>query len=435
MRRRFGRGRQRDNKSEAKSAPIDARLWLRRIAEAGLVDVPALEPVSIEGVPDSFAALGSGTRGDGSTLRVAFSPRSGSDAVLAAVSFARLHGSGAAGEEIIAISPQWPSVSRRILGTVRSSAAPLRAVGAESLGEQKGTIGPESFEVTYGARPRRAADLIARSSDRDVFLRALTALEGLAAKHAGAVRSAGDTVELVLLARRVAALSVHGGRVQLETYLPDRASQALDVASLSTALDRLEGSMRKRLNDRKIRGSEDELRAGLLPILERAVEARWTASWPLAGSDPEVIDLAAVRGDGTPVLAAARDRLTLPALGAILESTLGTGAALASLFARVEVPVRAAPPELMLAAKQCSQCSIFRTARSMWEPVATARSPSSLARSSPPRRELPASSRPRRPWRGPRGAERDRRGPPGRRSGPPRQRPRRKHPRGSRKSP
>jgi hypothetical protein len=334
-----------------KEVPLDAGLWMRRIVEAGLVEAPALESVSIDGVPASYAALGYGTRSDGKAVRVAFSPRSGGDAVLAALSFACLHESEAEAGELLAIAPQWSPGARSLLGAVRRGAAALRAVGAESLGEKGGAIEPEPLRATYGTGARRVADLIARPGDREVFLRALTTLAGLAAKHGGAVRSVGDAVELVLLARRVAVLGLRGGRVQLETYLPDRDSHALDAASLATALDRLEGSLRKRLNDRKICGSEEELRAALLPILERAVETRWSAIWPLGGSDPEVIDLAAVRADGTPVLAAARQTLALPGLASILEATLAAGPALASLLARADVPVRAEPPQLLVAAR------------------------------------------------------------------------------------
>jgi len=352
MRRRFGRGRRTGNANDAKSAPIDAQAWLQRIVEADLTDAAALEPLSLDGVPESYAALGAGERKGGGKVLVAVSPRSGGDAALAALVLGSWHGSGARRAELLAVSPRWSGASRRLLSILRALPASLRAVELPEPGAGPSAIQPEPLYSSYAADPRCAAELIPRVDQRQLFLRALGALEGLAAKHGGAVRNVGHSVELVLLARRVAALSASEGRLELETRVPERKIHAIDEAGFSTLLDRLEGLLRKKLNERKVRSSEEAFRANLLPILERAADARWSAIWPLPGEDPEVIDLAAVRGDGSLLLAAARQRLDLTGLGAILEAALASEPALAALAARASVPVRFGAPELILAAKE-----------------------------------------------------------------------------------
>jgi hypothetical protein len=352
MRRRFGRDRRTGNANAAKGAPVDAKAWLQRIVESDLTDAAALEPVSLAGVPESYAALGAGERRSGGKILVAISPRSGGEAALAALVLGSWHGSGEGRGELLAVSPRWSGASRRLLSVLRALPMPLRAVALSAPGAGPSAVEPEPLYVRYAADPRRIAELITRADQRQLFLRALAALEGLAAKHGGAVRSAGPSVELVLLARRVATLSASQDRIELETRLPDSTTCALDAARLSTLLDRLEGLLRKKLNERKIRSSEERLRANLLPILERAADARWSAIWPLPGGDSEVIDLAAVRGDGSLLLAAARRRLDLTGLGPILEAALSAEPVLAALAARAAVPVQPGAPELILAAQE-----------------------------------------------------------------------------------
>jgi hypothetical protein len=235
--------------------------WLQRIVESDLTDAAALEPVSLAGVPESYAALGAGERRGGGKVLVAASPRGG-DAALAALVLGSWHGSGAGRAELLAVSPHWSSASRRLLSVLRALPAALRAVQLPAPGAGPSAVEPEPLYSRYAADPRRIAELIAPADQRQVFLRALSALEGLAAKHGGALRSVGHSVEFVLLARRVAALSAREGRIELETRLPDRAAHGVDAAGLSTLLDRLEGLLRKKLNERKVRSSEERTRAG-----------------------------------------------------------------------------------------------------------------------------------------------------------------------------
>jgi hypothetical protein len=187
-------------------------------------------------------------------------------------------------------------------------------------------------------------------------LRALASLEGLAAKHRGGIRGVGDSVELVLLARRAAVIraeegSEGQGRVVLETFLPEKATERLDAGQLAVVLDRLEGSLRKRLNDRRIRSSEEGLRARLLDSFAEAEGIRQPVLWPLAGSDPEVVDFAGLDTNGSPVVAAVRSRLSVPELGAILDAVNALQPALPVVFAEADAPIRLGPVRLLLAAK------------------------------------------------------------------------------------
>jgi hypothetical protein len=325
---------------------------LQRVASSDLTDAEAFEPLSLDGVPESYAALGSGEGKEGVVVLVAASPRSGCDAVLAALVLGSWHGSGARRAELLAVSPRWPGAARKLLSVLRTDAGPLRGVELAAPGAGPGAVEPEPLFARRAADPRRAAELLLRADQRPLFLRALGALEGLAAKHGGAVRGTDHGAELVLLARRVAALNVSQERLELETRLPERKTHTIDEADLPTLLDRLEGLLRKRLNERRVRASEEMLRANLLPALARAVGARWSAAWPLPGSDPEVMDLAAV-GDGDALLlAATRQRLDLSGLGAILEAALAAEPALTALAERASLPVRPGVPELVLAAKE-----------------------------------------------------------------------------------
>ena len=141
---------------------------------------------------DSYAALGAGEREGGGKVLVAVSPRSGGDAALAALVLGSWHGSAVERAELLAVSPCWSGASRRLLGVLRALPASLRGVELPAPGTGPGAIQPEPLYAGYPADPRCAAELIPRADQRQLYLRALGALEGLAAKHGGAVRCAGD---------------------------------------------------------------------------------------------------------------------------------------------------------------------------------------------------------------------------------------------------
>jgi hypothetical protein len=349
MRRRFGRSRRDENGNGAVAAPIDAAAWLRRLAESELLGVPTLEPFVLEGVAASFAALGSGVRPAGERVVAAVAPRNGIHAILAALAAARSEESANGSRPLFAVAASWSDAARSLLRVVAPDAA-LRALALPETGETGRAVEPAAAVPWSAGAPADLAEWIDDPEDRDLFLRAVAALEGLAAKHAGAIRCAGREVEFVLMARRVALLRAAAGRIELETRLPDRITQRLGAAELATALDRLEGTLRKRINDRKVRSAEDGLRAAVLPRLERAIGARFSARWPLAGSEPEIIDLMAVSPDGTPRFAWVRERVGLPELAAGLELSLRAQPTLVARAARAGIATRDVPFALSIAA-------------------------------------------------------------------------------------
>jgi len=353
MRRRFGRGRNNRGQGDARGAPIDATRWFERIVAEGVLPVAALERVAAEDVPDSFAALAVGTTEQGVTLLVGFSPKSGGDAALATLAHAQrlLAEQGFTGESV-ALSPDWSIASRRRLELLRAPALRFRAMAASGLTEDGGEVGSEPAEPPVVVAPRQLAAQLTRGEDREIFLRGLEAFAGLAAKHGGAVRGTRVGAELVLLARRVAVLHARDGGVLLETVEPERSSVPLSAESIATAMDRLEGLLRKRLNDRRVREGEEGMRAQIAPQLASLAKLRGSLLWPLAGSDPEVLDLAAVAEDGRCVVAAIRERVTLPVLAEILDATLALRPALPALLAAAPPPVLVGTPRLLLAARE-----------------------------------------------------------------------------------
>jgi hypothetical protein len=73
--------------------------------------------------------------------------------------------------------------------------------------------------------------------------------------------------------------------------------------------------------------------------------------WPVGGSDSEVVDLVGVHDDGRPVVGAIRDRLTLAALGPVLDAALALRPSLPTLLAGASPPLCIVTPRLLLAAK------------------------------------------------------------------------------------
>jgi hypothetical protein len=349
MRRRFGRGRRTRAPSESKSAPIDAAHWFGRLIDEGIVGVQGLEPVSADDLPASFAVVGSGEREGGEPVLVGFSPSHGGDAMLAALAVAqRLAEEDGFEGEALAVAPQWSIAARRRLALVGDLPFRFRALAASSLDENEGTVEREPAELPSPLPASRVAHEFPQSDARELFLRAFAALEGLAAKHGGAVRGAASSVDLVLLARCVAVLRMRDEKVMLETLLPERSSSTLSRDGLAAAMDRLEGQLRKRLNDRRVRGGEEGVRAQALARLAEVAGLREVVTWPLGGSDPEVLDLVGLDAEGRPVLAAVRRRLSMPDLAAILDAAITLRPALPVLFSDAAAPLRLGAPRLAL---------------------------------------------------------------------------------------
>jgi hypothetical protein len=324
-----------------------------RIVAAGIVEVESLEPVSVDGIAASFAAVGVGER-DGGKVVVGYAPGHAGDAALATVVFAqRLAAEEGFRGDAIAVAPQWSAPARRRLAALASASFPFRfrAVANASVAEDDGTVEPDRGDVPTLVHVQQVAAGLTRSADRELFLRAAASFEGLAAKHGGAVRGVDSSVELVLLARRVAAIHAGEGGGRLEVLLEDRSTAALTADGLAAAMDRLEGLLRKRLNDRRVRGGEEGLRAQLASSLAEVAGVRNATLWPVGGSDSEVVDLVGVHDDGRPVVGAIRNHLSLSALGAVLDAALALRPALPSLLAAAVPPLRIETPRLLLAAK------------------------------------------------------------------------------------
>ncbi len=358
MRRRFGRGRK-TSPGKSKTAAIDAARCFERMTAEKIVAAESLAPIRSDEIPEHFAAVAEGESERGGRLVVAFAPRHGGDAALAGLAHARsLAGDGEFDGEVIAVCPQWSIAARRRLTILSPQGINFRAVAASSLSDGENLVEVLPGETTFSLPARQIADRV-EGAPRDLFLRALAALEGLAAKHGGAVRGVGSSVELVLVAQRIASIRIESpsateSHLVLETLQPDKATERLDARSLAVAMDRLEGSLRKRLNDRRIRGSEEGLRAQLVGSLIEAEGIRESVRWPLAGSEHEVVDLVGVGAGGAIAVGALRSKIALPELGAILDGVIALRPTLAAWLGSVDAPVRLDAIRLLVAATEFS---------------------------------------------------------------------------------
>ena len=165
MRRRFGRGRRGRSSGEARNAPIDAAHWFERILAEGVISLRALEPVEDAEVPASFAALGRGESADGTPLVLAFSPRHGGDAALAALALAARE-EGFAGEAV-AVAQQWTIAARRRLALLGDPGFRFRALAASRLGEDGAEVVAEEPDPEPGQPPERAAAGLADPAERE----------------------------------------------------------------------------------------------------------------------------------------------------------------------------------------------------------------------------------------------------------------------------
>jgi hypothetical protein len=346
MRRRFGRRRR---QSEEGRAPIDPQ-WLERISQSEAVPVSSLQQLRYEDVPASFALTAVGRGADGEKCLVAVAPGSGGDALLGVVVAAAREAEGNA-SRAIAISPVWDVASRRRLGALGPTPVPIRAAIVPPLGGSEAAIEREPiFDLALVPADRVAGHLV-RPADRLLFLRALDGLRGLAAKHAGSVRGVGHSVELAVLGRRVAVLRADD-EVLLDILSPSVSSFRLAETPLPEVLDQLEGFIRKRLNDKKIRDGEEGLRGRLIPVFAEAARLRQVLRWPLGGYDLDPVDLLGVGEDGRLVVGAARQRLGIEGVADILDGALSLESALPILLEGAEAPVQLAPPRLLVAAEE-----------------------------------------------------------------------------------
>lgn len=352
MRRRFGRMRR---GSGAAAPAVDAERLRTQLGAAERFADHELEVQEAEAEEAALAALLRARDPQGRVLLVAVSPAEGADAALVAVSaIRRLE---AAREElparVLAVAPRFDGRARRRLGCF--TGLPVELVGVElALGEAPAEVPPEPPAAPVVAPAEEVAGSLARPEDRALFERARRALEGLAAKHGGVVRASADRVELVLLASRAAALGADEAGAVLDLHTDRRETLRLSGTNLAEALDRLEGFIRKRLNDRKVREGEDGLRGSLVPRLAENLGLRDVRPWPLPGPEGAIVDLVAVGEQGAPVAGVIRGRLGLAELGAALDAVTSLPPVLPLLLQGASPPRRLELPRLVLAARELS---------------------------------------------------------------------------------
>lgn len=335
---------------------MDAGRWLGRIRDEAIVPGSRLEPVAHEDVPEHLAAIGRGEAEDGSPVVVSVSPRSAGDALLAGLATAaRLNDEEGFTGALFVVAPEWSLAARRRLGLVRAELPyALRPVAAPKLAERElGVEAEDAIEPAVLSLAQVAAR-IPDAAGRALFLRATGALEGLASKHGGTLRGTAQTVELVILARRVAELRCEGSGVSLVTLQPQRSVAPLSSESLAGALDGLEGQIRRRLNDRKPRDGEDGMRTRLLPLFAEACAIRDIVAWPLGGSDHDEIDLIGLDASGHPIIVAARNAVTLSGVGSFLDAVQSLRLVLPAVLENARPPMRLEGPRLVLAGESFS---------------------------------------------------------------------------------
>lgn len=352
MMRRFSRRR----RGGASDVAINGERAFAQMLEGGILDLASLEALSEDAVPDvpsSYAAIASGEDKNGGKVLVSFAPRHAGDALLGGLIVASKQAeSDGFGGELIVVAPEWSLSARRRLSLVQPSAYRVRAVSAPALSESSLSVEPVSASEPGVVSVSAVMGHLTRPADRDLFARATAALDGLASKHGGAIRGFERSVELVIMARRVAELRADEAGVMLNTILPARSSVRLSADSLAGVLDGLEGNLRKRLNDRRTREGDEGIRTRLLPLVAEALNLRSLVSWPVGGKDLDVIDSVGVNPDGSTVATAARSSLSLAALGVILDAALDIRASLPVVLARAEAPVRLDLFRLALIAKE-----------------------------------------------------------------------------------
>ncbi len=348
MMKRFSRKRR---GSENSNTAIDAGTWLPKILEQGIVEAKRLEAWETGFVPQAVAAIGRGERADGSALIVAFSPTSASEAMLGGLAAAQHEASESSFTgELLVIAPQWPAGARRILGLLGQTPYSVEPLAAPGLTEGRVVVEAEPTPRILAASSAQLASRMVSSESRSAFSRAAAALEGLAAKHGGCVRVGVDRLELVVLARRVAEIRADGENAVLEIQIGGRSTTPLSGADLAGALDGLEGQLRRRLNDRKVREGEEGLRGRVIGQLAEGSELRNLRPWPQPGTDLDAVDGVGIHSGGEPVVVAVREAFDWRALGAVLESLGPVESLLPVLFDEASPPLRLGTPRLLLTA-------------------------------------------------------------------------------------
>jgi hypothetical protein len=354
MMKRFSR-RRRSGGDKPKTT-IEATEWFPKLLEQGIVDATSLEGWSEPGIPTSVAAIGRGQKADGTAVIVSFSPKSAMEALLAGLSAAAYAAEKTefAGQ-VVVVSPNWDSADRRLLTLLGRTAYSVECIASPTVGAGRSLVLAEPAIRVLAASAGQLASRLTAADARADFRRAAQALEGLAAKHGGAVRVGLDRIELVVLARRVAELRLNEGAAVLETQIGGRTSTSLSATDLAGAFDGLEGQIRRRLNDRKVRDGEEGLRGRVIAQLTRGSELRALCPWPSPGADLDVIDGVGLNAEGEAVIVAVREEIEWTSLATILSEMGPLGTLLPTIFSANAPPLRLAEPRLLLVAERFAE--------------------------------------------------------------------------------
>ena len=350
--RRFSRKRRGGNR-ESQERQIDAEHWLGRLREVDAIPDLGFAAWAGSDVPPHLAVVARGTGEEGASKVVCFAPTEAGDALIAALATgAKLVEEESFAGEVMAIAPNWSIQARRRLGLVKADLPyTLKTLSLPELGEIREGVESESDLEPAAIAASTLASSLVDPGQRALFTRAVQGLQGLSAKHGGAIRSFGQQVELIVAARRVAELRLEAEQPVMTTWGQQKSTVRITAQNVAGALDDLEGQVRRRLNDRKIREGEEGLRARALPLLIATAQLRDAVAWPLGGSDEETVDLVGLRKDGTPVAGAIRKELTLASLGGFMDGLQKLRLAQNHLFAGAEAPVQLRRPDLVIAAE------------------------------------------------------------------------------------
>ncbi|NNL85105.1 MAG: hypothetical protein HKP27_05605 [Myxococcales bacterium] len=346
MRRGFGRRRRQQTSDQAPGVdPAE----LQKVSKAGLVPTP-LEHREIPEVPAQLAVIGCGREAD-SDVEWWVARAEGAAAAAAAVLIVRgrvLAEGSSSTPRFLAVATTAGDADRRQLSCF--GALP-DDVSTHVLSREIALAGPPPEERT----PVPVAWVlsgIAQQPRRQLAERAVAGLRGLAAKYAGSLRAEPRSVELCVGARPVAALQVEAETLSIVTLLPQRSVAVLASESLPDALDRLEGNLRRRLNDRKTRDGEEGLRGRLGPVLADHCGVRSVAPWPLTGEDPDPLDWVGVDATGGIVLGTARLALQVSDLLTLLGGVARARPLLPVILGEAPGPIRPEELRLVVAAEE-----------------------------------------------------------------------------------
>ena len=357
--RRFSRKRRGGNR-ESGDRPLDGAHWLGRLQEAQALGEVEFEVMAETDVPAHLAVVARGTGEEGSSKLLCFSPVEAADALMAALAVGvKLAEEESFSGEILVMAPKWSIRARRRLGLVRAELPfSLTTRSVPALKESEEGVESEA-ELEPAALPvsTLSASLV-NPAQRALFNRTVDGLQGLAAKHGGAIRCFQRQVELIVAARRVAELRLDDEDPVMTTWGQQKSTTRIDRQNVAGTLDDLEGQVRRRLNDRKVREGEEGLRTRAVPLLVETASLRDPIAWPLGGSDEETVDLVGLRQDGTPVAGAIRQEVTLSSLGGFLDGLQGLRLAQNSLFAGSDAPVRLKRPDLLIAGTEFAPAAL-----------------------------------------------------------------------------